>query len=150
MKFPSNKNKIKNKKTLQKMFGAPKKRKKKTSWKEKATKERVIKFVGTLSEKSKSILSPQKKKTSPKTLEIQKAKTAKVTVELVHDCIAEGTYSNPERQEMKRDRLFKKKPNRENIWKTNIMYEILEPVFRNVLKKSKRKRAFKFSQRIAN
>ena len=132
------------------MFGAPKKRKKKTSWKEKAIKERVIKFVGTLSEKSKSILSPQKKKTSPKTLELQKAKTAKVTVELVHDSIAEGTYSNPERQEMKRERMFKKKPNRENIWKTNLMYEILEPVFRNVLKKSKRKRAFKFSQRIAN
>jgi hypothetical protein len=147
MKFP--KNKIKNKKTLQKMFGAPKKRKLK-KYPKKVTKERVIKFIGTLSEKSKSILSPQKKKTSPKTLELQKAKTAKFTVEVVHDSIADGTYSNPERQEMKRERMFKKKPNRENIWKTNLMYEILEPVFRNVLKKSKRKRAFKFSQRIAN
>ena len=147
MKFP--KNKIKNKKTLQKMFGAPKKRKLK-KYPKKVTKERVIKFVGKPSEESEFILSLREKKTSPKTLEIQEAKTAKVTVELVHDSIAEGTYSNPERQEMKRERMFKKKPNRENIWKTNIMYEILEPVFRNVLKKSKRKRAFKFSQRIAN
>ena len=91
----------------------------------------------------------KEKKTSPKTLKIQKAKTAKFTVELVHDCIADGTYSNPEKQEMKRDRMFKKKPNRENIWKTNFMYEVLEPVFRNALEKSKRKGGFKFSQRIA-
>ena len=89
MKFP--KNKIKNKKTLQKMFGAPKKRKLK-KYPKKVTKERVIKFIGTLSEKSKSILSPQKKKTSPKTLELQTAKTAKFTVEVVHDSIADGTY----------------------------------------------------------
>ena len=134
----------------EKLFGASKKRKSENSWKKIVTKKTVTKVIGKLSEKSKSILSPQKKKTSPKTLKLQEAKTAKFTVELVHDCIAEGTYSNPERQKMKRDRLFKKKPNRENIWKTNIMYEILEPVFRNVLKKSKRKRAFKFSQRIAN
>jgi len=52
------------------------------------------------------------KKTSPKTLELQKAKTAKVTVELIHDCITEGTYSNPERQEMKRERLHEMKPKR--------------------------------------
>ena len=102
------------------MFGAPKKRKKKTSWKEKVTKERVIKFVGTLSEKSKSILSPQKKKTSPKTLKIQKAKTARFTVELVHDCIAEGTYSNPERQKMKREQLHEKKPKRKARWERSL------------------------------
>ena len=115
----------------------------------KVIKERVINFVGKLSEESEFILSLKEKKTSPKTLKIQKAKTAKFTVELVHDSIADGTYSNPERQEMKRDRMFKKKPNRENIWKTNFMYEVLEPVFRNALEKSKRKGGFKFSQRIA-
>jgi len=115
----------------------------------KVIKERVINFVGKLSEESEFILSLKEKKTSPKTLKIQKAKTAKFTVELVHDCIADGTYSNPEKQEMKRDRMFKKKPNRENIWKTNFMYEVLEPVFRNALEKSKRKGGFKFSQRIA-
>ena len=114
----------------------------------KVIKERVINFVGKLSEESEFILSLKEKKTSPKTLKIQKAKTAKFTVELVHDSIADGTYSNPERQEMKRDRMFKKKPNRENIWKTNFMYEVLEPVFRNALEKSKRKGGFKFSQRI--
>ena len=114
----------------------------------KVIKERVINFVGKLSEESEFILSLKEKKTSPKTLKIQKAKTAKFTVELVHDCIADGTYSNPEKQEMKRDRMFKKKPNRENIWKTNLMYETLEPVFRNALEKSKRKGGFKFSQRI--
>ena len=133
----------------EKLFGASKKRKSENSWKKIVTKKTVTKVIGKLSEKSKSILSPQKKKTSPKTLKIQKAKTAKFTVELVHDSIADGTYSNPERQEMKRDRMFKKKPNRENIWKTNFMYEVLEPVFRNALEKSKRKGGFKFSQRIA-
>ena len=121
MKFPSIKNKIKNKKTLQKMFGAPKKRKKKTSWKEKATKERVIKFVGKPSEESKFILSLREKKTSPKTLELQKAKTAKFTVELVHDCIAEGTYSNLERQEMKRERLHEMKPKRKARWEQSLV-----------------------------
>ena len=121
MKFPSNKNKIKNKKTLQKMFGAPKKRKKKTSWKEKAIKERVIKFVGKPSEESKFILSLREKKTSPKTLELQKAKTAKFTVELIHDCIAEGTYSNPERQEMKREQLHEKKPKRKARWERSLI-----------------------------
>ena len=94
------------------MFGASKLRRIKASWKEKVIKKTEIKFIGKLSEKSKSILSPQKKKTSPKTLEIQEAKTAKVTVELVHDCIAEGTYSNPERQKMKRERLHEMKPKR--------------------------------------
>ena len=118
MKFP--KNKIKNKKTLQKMFGAPKKRKLK-KYPKKVTKERVIKFIGTLSEKSKSILSPQKKKTSPKTLELQKAKTAKFTVEVVHDSIADGTYSNPERQEMRRERLHELKPKRKARWERSLV-----------------------------
>ena len=115
----------------------------------KVIKERVINFVGKLSEESEFILSLKEKKTSPKTLKIQKAKTAKFTVELVHDSIADGTYSNPERQEMKRDRMFKKKPNRENIWKTNLMYETLEPVFRKKSKRKVRWSGSKFSQRIA-
>ena len=103
------------------MFGAPKKRKKKTSWKEKAIKERVIKFVGKPSEESKFILSLREKKTSPKTLELQKAKTAKFTVELVHDCITEGTYSNPERQEMRRERLHEMKPKRKARWERSLV-----------------------------
>ena len=121
MKFPSNKNKIKNKKTLQKMFGAPKKRKKKSSWKEKNIKKRVIKFVGKPSEESKFILSLREKKTSPKTLELQKAKTAKFTVEVIHDSIADGTYSNPERQEMKRERLHEMKPKRKARWEQSLV-----------------------------
>ena len=121
MKFPSNKNKIKNKKTLQKMFGASKLRRIKTSWKEKAIKKTEIKFIGKLSEKSKSILSPQKKKTSPKTLELQDAKTAKSTVQLIHDSIAEDTYSNPERQEMKRERLHEMKPKRKARWERSLV-----------------------------
>ena len=60
------------------------------------------------------------KKTSPKTLEIQKAKTAKFTVELVHDCIAEGTYSNPEKQKMKREQLHEKKPKRKARWERSL------------------------------
>ena len=104
----------------EKLFGAPKKRKSENSWKKIVTKKTVTKVIGKLSEKSKSILSPQKKKTSPKTLEIQKAKTAKVTVELVHDCIAEGTYSNPERQKMKRERLHEMKPKRKARWERSL------------------------------
>ena len=104
----------------EKLFGAPKKRKSENSWKRKAIKENEIKFIGKLSEKSKSILSPQKKKTSPKTLKIQKAKTARFTVELVHDCIAEGTYSNPEKQEMKRERLHEMKPKRKARWERSL------------------------------
>jgi hypothetical protein len=121
MKFPSNKNKIKNKRTLQKMFGASKLRRIKASWKEKATKERVIKFVGKPSEESKFILSLREKKTSPKTLELQDAKTAKSTVQLIHDCIADGTYSNPERQEMKRERLHEMKPKRKARWEQSLI-----------------------------
>ena len=143
MKFPSNKNKIKNKSTLQKMFGAPKKRKKKTSWKKIVTKERVIKVVGKPSEVSKFILSLREKKTSSKTLELQKAKTAKFTVELVHDSIAEGTYSNPERQEMKRERVHELKPKRKARWEQSLVVPT-PPTYKmkkgklKILKKNKR------------
>ena len=105
----------------EKIFGAPKKRKSENSWKKIVTKKTVTKVIGKLSEKSKSILSPQKKKTSPKTLKLQEAKTAKFTVELVHDCIAEGTYSNPERQEMKREQLHEKKPKRKARWERSLI-----------------------------
>ena len=105
----------------EKLFGAPKKRRLKNSWKKIVTKKTVTKVIGKLSEKSKSILSPQKKKTSPKTLKLQEAKTAKFTVELVHDCIAEGTYSNPERQKMKREQLHEKKPKRKARWERSLV-----------------------------
>ena len=105
----------------EKIFGAPKKRKSENSWKKIVTKKTVTKVIGKLSEKSKSILSPQKKKTSPKTLKLQKAKTAKFTIELVHDCIAEGTYSNPERQKMKREQLHEKKPKRKARWEQSLI-----------------------------
>ena len=104
-----------------KLFGAPKKRKSENSWKKIVTKKTVTKVIGKLSEKSKSILSPQKKKTSPKTLKLQEAKTAKFTVELVHDCIAEGTYSNPERQKMKREQLHEMKPKRKARWEQSLI-----------------------------
>jgi hypothetical protein len=61
------------------------------------------------------------KKTSPKTLEIQKAKTANFTAQLIHDCIADGTYSNPERQEMKRERLHEMKPKRKARWERSLV-----------------------------
>ena len=48
-----------------KLFGAPKKRRLKNSWKEKTIKENEIKFIGKLSEESKFILSLREKKTSP-------------------------------------------------------------------------------------
>ena len=117
--FPK-KGKTSKKRKNEKLFGASKKRKSENSWKTIVTKERVIKFVGKLSEKSKSILSPQKKKTSPKTLKFQKAKTATFTAQLVHDCIAEGTYSNPEKQEMKRERLHEMKPKRKARWERSL------------------------------
>ena len=82
----------------------------------KVIKEREIKFVGKLPEESKFILSLREKKTSPKTLEIQKAKTAKFTVEVVHDSIADSTYSNSEKQKMKRERLHEMKPKRKARW----------------------------------
>ena len=118
--FPK-KGKTSKKRKNEKLFGAPKKRKSENSWKKIVTKKTVTKFIGKLSEKSKSILSPQKKKTSPKTLKLQEAKTAKFTVELVHDCIAEGTYSNPERQKMKREQLHEKKPKRKARWEQSLI-----------------------------
>ena len=63
----------------------------------KVIKEREIKFVGKLPEESKFILSLRKKKTSPKTLEIQKAKTAKSEPVLFWDS-ANGTYVKSEQQ----------------------------------------------------
>jgi hypothetical protein len=121
MKILPAKGKTSQKRKNEKLFGASKLRRIKTSWKEKAIKERVIKVVGKLSKESKFILSLKEKKTSPKTLELQKAKTAKVTVELIHDCIAEGTYSNPERQEMKREQLHEKKPKRKARWERSLI-----------------------------
>ena len=121
MKILPAKGKTSQKRKNEKLFGASKLRRIKTSWKEKAIKERVIKFVGKPSKESKFILSLRKKKTSPKTLELQEAKTAKVTVELIHDCIAEGTYSNPERQEMKREQLHEKKPKRKARWERSLV-----------------------------
>ena len=118
--FPK-KGKTSKKRKNEKLFGAPKKRKSENSWKKIVTKKTVTKVIGKLSEKSKSILSPQKKKTSPKTLKLQEAKTAKFTVELVHDSIAEGTYSNPERQEMKRERLHEMKPKRKARWEQSLV-----------------------------
>ena len=74
----------------------PKSRKRKPNkHPKKVIKERVIKFVGKLSEKSKSILSPQKKKTSPKTLKIQKAKTAQCQAVLLWDS-SNGPYVKSE------------------------------------------------------
>ena len=109
----------------------------------KVIKEREIKFVGKLPEESKFILSLKKKKTSPKTLELQKAKTAKLTVKLVHDCIADGTYSNPERQEMKRKRLHEMKPKRKARWELSLVVPT-HPTYKmkkgklKILKKNKR------------
>ena len=121
MKILPAKGKTSKKRKNEKLFGASKLRRIKTSWKEKAIKERVIKVVGKLSKPSEFILSLRKKKTSPKTLELQKAKTAKFTVELVHDCIAEGTYLNLERQEMKRERLHEMKPKRKARWEQSLI-----------------------------
>ena len=86
----------------------------------KVIKERVIKFVGKISEESEFILSLKKKKTSPKTLKIQKAKTATFTAQLFHDCIADGTYSNSEKQDMKRERLHEMKPKRKARWERSL------------------------------
>jgi len=60
-------------------------------------KEREIKVIGKLPEESKFILSLRKKKTSPKTLEVQKAKTAKSEPVLFWDS-ANGTYVKSEQQ----------------------------------------------------
>jgi len=61
----------------------------------KVIKERIIKFVGKPSKESKFILSLREKKTSPKTLEIQDAKTAKSEAFLFWDS-ANGTYIKSE------------------------------------------------------
>ena len=140
--FPK-KGKTSKKRKNEKLFGASKKRKSENSWKKIVTKKTVTKVIGKLSEKSKSILSPQKKKTSPKTLKLQEAKTAKFTVELVHDCIAEGTYSNLERQEMKRERLHEMKPKRKARWEQSLVVPT-PPIYKmkkgklKILKKNKR------------
>ena len=140
--FPK-KGKTSKKRKNEKLFGASKKRKSENSWKKIVTKKTVTKVIGKLSEKSKSILSPQKKKTSPKTLKLQEAKTAKFTVELVHDCIAEGTYSNPERQKMKREQLHEKKPKRKSRWEQSLVVPT-PPTYKmkkgklKILKKNKR------------
>ena len=61
----------------------------------KVIKERVIKFVGKLSEESEFVLSLKKKKTSPKTLKIQKAKTAQCKPVLFWDSL-NGPYVKSE------------------------------------------------------
>ena len=66
------KGKTSKRRKLEKMFGLSKKRRIKNSYKVKVVKERVIKFVGKLSEPSKWILSLREKKTSPNTLKLQK------------------------------------------------------------------------------
>jgi len=74
----------------------PKSRKRKPNkHPKKVIKERVIKFVGKLSEKSKSILSLKEKKTSPKTLKIQEAKTAQCKAVLFWDS-SNGPYVKSE------------------------------------------------------
>ena len=64
----------------------------------KVIKEREIKFVGKISEPSEFILSLKKKRTSPKTLKIQKAKTAKSEAFLFWDS-AKGTYIKSEQSQ---------------------------------------------------
>jgi len=66
------KGKTSKRRKLEKMFGLSKKRRIKNSYKKKVVKERVIKFVGKMSEPSKFILSLREKKTSPNTLKLQK------------------------------------------------------------------------------
>ena len=66
------KGKTSKRRKLEKMFGLSKKRRIKNSYKVKVVKERVIKFVGKMSEPSKFILSLREKKTSPNTLKLQK------------------------------------------------------------------------------
>jgi hypothetical protein len=72
MKILPAKGKTSKKRRNEKLFGASKLRRIKTSWKEKAIKERVIKVVGKLSKPSEFILSLREKKTSPNTLKLQK------------------------------------------------------------------------------
>ena len=97
MKILPAKGKTSKKRRNEKLFGTSKLRRLKTSWKEKAIKERVIKFVGKLSKPSEFILSLREKKTSPKTLEIQEAKTAKIEPVLFWDSV-NGPYVISEQQ----------------------------------------------------
>ena len=66
------KGKTSKRRKLEKMFGLSKKRRIKNSYKKKVVEERVIKFVGKMSEPSKWILSLREKKTSLNTLKLQK------------------------------------------------------------------------------
>jgi hypothetical protein len=86
--------------------------------------------------KEQTINELYKKKTSAKTLEIQSAKTAKSTASLFHDCSINGTYSQPERQEMKRERLFEKKPKRKARYERSLV-ESIPPIYK--MKKGKLK-----------
>ena len=78
-----------------KLFGVSKKRRLKNSWKEKVIKERKIKFVGKISKPSEFILSLRERKTSPNTLKIQQAKTAKCEPVLLWDS-SNGPYIKSE------------------------------------------------------
>ena len=95
MKILPARGKTSKKRKNEKLFGASKLRRIKTSWKEKAIKENEIKFIGKLSEPSEFILSLRNKRTSPNTLEIQQAKTAQCQVELLWDS-SNGTYVKSE------------------------------------------------------
>ena len=74
-----------------KLFGAPKKRRLKNSWKKRAIKEIVTKVIGKLSKPSEFILSLKKKRTSPKTLKIQETKTSQCQEVLLWDS-SNGPY----------------------------------------------------------
>ena len=95
MKILPAQGKTSKKRKNEKLFGASKLRRIKTSWKEKAIKENEIKFIGKISKPSEFILSLREKKTSPKTLEIQQSKTAKCQVALLWDSI-NGPYVKDE------------------------------------------------------
>ena len=95
MKILPAKGKTSKKRRNEKLFGASKLRRIKISWKEKATKENKIKFIGKFSKPSEFILSLREKKTSPKTLKIQNAKTAKSETFLFWDS-ANGPYVKSE------------------------------------------------------
>ena len=74
----------------------PKSRKRKLNkYPKKVIKEREIKFVGKISEPSEFILSLKKKRTSPKTLKIQEAKTAQCQAVLLWDS-SNGPYVKSE------------------------------------------------------
>ena len=76
-----------------------------------------------------------KKRTSPKTLEIQGAKTARRTATLFHDCTVNGTY-DAGRSKMKRERLFETKPKRKARYEKSLV-ESIPPTYK--MKKGKLK-----------